>query len=299
MNLLEIQKDNKRPRKDGRLTDTTLRPLSCEISCSSNCDGSALWKCGGTSVMATVHGPIAPKQYQYENPNAAVVSIVIKSGSSNNASAGDIIYEREYEHFIKKQLLSCIRIVQYPRCVISITLQIINADGSILAASIHACLLALMDASIEMHYLPISVSCCICSDTKNNESYGEDGEEIYGMKLSSQKQIFLDPSNEEEHDSNASLTFVFSNKDHESINSDPDKVMHRTDDTLSDVQVPTFTSSTLLLLGCHTTAAMKISTKKVLDCWCKSSRAVRAIDAFIRLAIEQKVKRESQTVFSS
>lgn len=174
-------------RGDGR-SENTLRPLSCEFGTLQNCDGSAVWKSGQTSVLAAVHGPTAPRQSQYESSHGCIVSLVIKSGS------GGCIYDTEWESFLTQQLSACIVRESYPRCAISIVLQIINDDGSVLAAALHAAVSALIDATIEMKYLPTAITCYSRVKTLPNSVDGT---------------IALDPTNNEEESAQAVLLLVF------------------------------------------------------------------------------------------
>ena len=174
-------------RGEGR-SDNTLRPLSCEFGPLQNCDGSAIWKSGQTSVLAAVHGPTAPRQSQYESSHGCIVSLVIKSGS------GGSVYDAEWESFLTQQLYACIVRESYPRCVISIILQIVNDDGSVLAAALHASVSALMNATIEMKYLPTAMTCFSRFKASNSSVDGT---------------IALDPTNCEEESAQAVLLLVF------------------------------------------------------------------------------------------
>ena len=173
-------------RADGR-SDSTLRPLSCEFGTLQNCDGSAVWKSGQTSVLAAVHGPIAPRQSQNESSDGCIVSLVIKSGSGG-------AYDAEWESFLTQQLYACVVRESYPRCVISIILQIVNDDGSVLAAALHAAVSALLDANIEMKYLPTAVTCFGWSKATTNSANGI---------------VLLDPSIHEEESAQAVILLVF------------------------------------------------------------------------------------------
>jgi exosome complex component RRP46 len=240
-------------RSDGR-SENTLRPLSCELGSLKNCDGSAIWKSGHTSVLAAVHGPIAPRQVQHESSNSnggagALVSVVIKSGNAATTATTTSAYDPEWEAFLTQQLSACVVSENYPRSVISIVLQIVNADGSVLAVALHAAVSALMDAGIEMNWLPTAVTCCCYKDGSG------DGDTIR-----------LDPTVEEEQAAQAVLVLVFA--PNTNIGGDGN------------------------LLGCHTTASMRKSVVQVLNCCTTAARAVPAIQAFWRLAIE-KVTRET------
>jgi ribonuclease PH len=234
-----------------------LRPLSCELGCLQSCDGSALWKSGGggTSVLAAVHGPVAPRQQQQQQNGAAAaaasecqISVVIIQSSSSGGGDG---YHREWEVFLSRQLQGCVVTEKYPRSVVSVVLQILNADGSVLAAVLHAAVSALQDAGIDVKFLPTAVTCYV---TPN-------------------RTIRLDPSADEEQAAQAVLVLVLHPK--------------------------SVSSSDPLLLGCHTTSAMKLTTQQVLQCVTVAAKAVPAITAFWRLVVEQKVTREAQTLWSS
>lgn len=147
----------------------TLRPLSCELSTLHNCDGSAEWKSGKTNVLAAVHGPMAPRIAQYEDAAQCVVSVSIKT---MDGAVPD------WEIFIQRVLTACIRTQLYPRCVIAVTLQILHADGSELAALLHAAVSALLDASIDLHVLPVAVTVhppTLTLDPSNNNTLNGGG----------------------------------------------------------------------------------------------------------------------------
>lgn len=224
-------------RSDGR-SENTLRPLSCEFGCLQNCDGSAIWKSGETSVLAAVHGPVAPRQGQYESASGGIVTVVVKGDVNLNVA--------EWESLLTQQLSACIVLESYPRSIISVVLQIIEDDGSILAAALHSAVSALMDASIDMKYLPTAVTCCC------------DGSDVV-TSLTQAPSVKLDPTLEEEQSAQAVQVLIFCPK-------------HSCNDGI---------------VGCYTTASMRLSVATFLQCCDSASRAVSAIQAFWRLAIEK------------
>lgn len=141
-------------RRDGRAA-STLRPLSCELSTLKAADGSALWKSGATQVLATVHGPAAPRMLHHEQGDKAIVTVYIKSGVASNT------YEREWETILTEILSACILVNEYPRSVIQVVLQIIAVDGSVLSACLHAAISACVDATIAMKFLPVAATCLV------------------------------------------------------------------------------------------------------------------------------------------
>jgi ribonuclease PH len=229
-------------RADGRANEATLRPLACELSCLHRPDGSALWKSGSTHVLAAVYGPIAPQNMNNEE-DVGVVSVVIKSGMTDNSN-----YENEMGEFITKTLTSCIDVSIFPRCIIEVVLQIIQSDGSLLACLLHGAVAALMDAGIDLLYLPVATTCLVGSKSE---------------------PIRLDPTSIEEQEERDSSIIVLVNEQRK-----PDRI-----------------------LGSHTVGS-GTSLDDLLACLQIASKACSAIPAFWRLAIEQKLNRESQTLWS-
>lgn len=227
-------------RRDGR-SNGDLRQLSCELSSLQRADGSALWKCGSTHVLGAIYGPIAPQNMAKED-DKAIVTVLIKSGNSSEVTD-------EHKEFLTHTLSHCIDVAMYPRTVIQVVLQIIQSDGSLLAALLHAAVAALMDAGVDMMYLPSATTCLV---------------------FANQKSIWLDPmaAEEEEDNDNAIVTFVNNSRQ-------PNKV-----------------------LGSHTIGTSGISLDQFLACQQVAAKACPAVPTFWRLAIEQKVQRESQTLWA-
>jgi 3' exoribonuclease family, domain 1 len=262
-------------RPDGR-SENTIRPLSCEFGTLQNCDGSAVWKSGRTSVLVAVHGPVAPRQPQYESSTGCLVSVVIKS--NNNSMSTSSTYNTEWETFLTQQLTACIIRELYPRCVISVMVQILHDDGSVLATALHAAVSALLDATIEMKYLPTAVTCFrgynggggfgggAMGITTTTGSNSVNNNSNSGTPTTRMSAICLDPTFDEEQSASAVLVLVFVPKHVNNNKHDEDE----------------------LFIGCFTTtASMRQSTKALIQCGTSASSAVPAIQAFWRLAIEQ------------
>ena len=228
-------------RPDGRTSAGSLRPLACELSCLHRADGSALWKSGSTHVLAAVYGPIAPQVMSKER-DEAIVSVLIKSGNPNQATL-----EYEWGEFLTNILSSCIDCAAYPRTVVEVVLQIIQADGSILSCLLHAAVAALMDAGVDLLSLPVATTCLVSGKSS---------------------AVQLDPISAEEQEEETSVVVLVNE------NSQPDKI-----------------------LASHTVGS-DLSLDKLLSCVQVSARASPAVVAFWRLTVEQKVTRESQTLWS-
>jgi exosome complex component RRP46 len=230
-------------------TTAALRPLSCELSTLHNCDGSAEWKSGNTDVLAAVHGPIAPRINQHERADRCSVSVSIKRADGAVP---------DWEIFVQRVLASCIRTQQYPRCVISVTLQVLHADGSELAALIHAAVSALLDASIDLTVLPVAVT----------------------VHPSSMR---LDPSSRDigGGDTNV-VVFVFAGSTGAGGADSTTQILACTG---------LFGDATALPVGAGGVSGW-------LECCQRAERAVPAIRGFWRLVMEQKMDREANTLWA-
>jgi exosome complex component RRP46 len=204
--------------------------------------------------MAAIHGPLAPLNMNKEGEKA-IVSVVIKSGRQDKTSA----LEYEWGEFLCNVLSSCMDRDRYPRSVVEVVLQIIQGDGSLLSCLLHAAVAALMDAGVELLYLPVATTCLV-HDTLDPQSASSSS--------SSNSAIYLDPSGAEEEEGNTSILVLVNET------TQPDKI-----------------------LGSHT-IGHGLPLDKMLACVQVAAKACPAILAFWRLAVEQKVTRESQTLWS-
>ncbi|KAL3939491.1 MAG: hypothetical protein SGBAC_005797 [Bacillariaceae sp.] len=241
-------------RRDGR-SYGTLRQLSCELSSLQRADGSALWKSGSTHVLGAVYGPIAPMNMAKEQEES-IVTVLIKSGKSDEVTD-------EHKTFLTKILTNCVDVQKYPQTVVQVVLQIIQSDGSSLACLLHAAVAALMDAGVDLLYLPVATTCLVVMnhDEAATTSSGPTTASI----------IWLDPmaAEEQEDNDNAIVTLVNTSRQ-------PTKI-----------------------LGSHTIGTSGITLDQFLACQQVAAKACPAIPAFWRLAIDQKVQRESQTLWAN
>lgn len=275
-------------RPDGRTSHHTLRPLSCELSTLSQSDGSALWKSGATHVLASVHGPLAPRQPHWETDHT-LVSLLIKSGGLGASSSLGEQHHREWEDVLTKVVTGCLEASsQRQRCVVQIVLQIISADGSVLAACLHAALSALMDAGLELSYLPTAVTCRIINGSTVSSSSSS------SSSSSTSRCIQLDPTAEEEED----------NDDDDNINNygGGGTVVLFTNGSVDGDQETRTTTTSLhgtTILACHTSGNLHLTIPVLLQCCAAADQVRPALIAFWRLVMEQKVTREAQTLWSS
>lgn len=72
--------------------------------------------------------------------------------------------EKEYEQIIRQTFEPVIMAENFPRAVISIVVQVIEDNGSLLSVAINAVSLALMDAGVPMLAVVTSATCGMLAD---------------------------------------------------------------------------------------------------------------------------------------
>ncbi|KAJ5094602.1 Exosome non-catalytic core component [Penicillium angulare] len=146
-----------RLRLDGRRWNE-LRLLQAQISTNAASSGSSYLSMGNTSIMCSVHGPAEGRRGESSGSagsSGAVVDVNVNiagfagvdrkrrgGGSDKTSSRIAVILRSTFQSHLHTYL--------YPHSTISIHVSVISADGSILAAAINACTLALVDAGIPM-----------------------------------------------------------------------------------------------------------------------------------------------------
>eukprot|EP00571_Detonula_confervacea_P016562 CAMPEP_0172310456 /NCGR_PEP_ID=MMETSP1058-20130122/11494_1 /TAXON_ID=83371 /ORGANISM="Detonula confervacea, Strain CCMP 353" /LENGTH=309 /DNA_ID=CAMNT_0013023263 /DNA_START=52 /DNA_END=978 /DNA_ORIENTATION=- len=304
------------PRPQKQRAPTTLRPLSAELSSLSRSDGSASLVVGNTHVLCAVHGPMAPRISRWEKYDTGVVSVAFSRGlmansggggsasaSNNDAVAGDNdmtmttttanntlqshmksvpvppppglgATERELEYFLRDALSSCILLEKYPRCVIQVVIQVVQADGSVLGSAVNCAVLALMDAGVAMRGLPVAATCCVVM----NNYYAVVEKNEKESKKDNAATIWLDPTAEEESGEGHAIVVVVT--DMASSSSQENEG--------ADAGGGIITSFTF---------GAPLSLKGLLSSVESTTQSSAAMVAFMRLAIEQKVQREVQTLW--
>ncbi|KAF6254104.1 ribosomal protein S5 domain 2-type protein [Scenedesmus sp. NREL 46B-D3] len=141
----------------GRLPNQ-MRPLLSERAVLSRADGSAKWAQEGSAVLAAVHGPHQAGQRR-EDAEKAVVEVLFKP---RNGMAGPA--EREAEEMLRQLLEQVLLTAHHPRTLILVVVQVLQADGSLLAVAINAVCAALADAGLPMRSMFAGVCCAFGAD---------------------------------------------------------------------------------------------------------------------------------------
>jgi ribonuclease PH len=251
--------------------------------------------------LAAVYGPIAPRIPSQEKGDKAAVSVVIKSGnhnaaaasakstSSNASSSGTGMMEREWEQLLTNVLAACIDTKMYARTVVQVVLQVIQDDGAVLSACLHAAVAALMDAGVAMTSLPVATTFLIMSFPLEEQQQQGQQEQQQGQMISS---TLLDPTSEEELEPEASLLVLVTE------NERPERIL-ATHSSMAASCSRTQKTTTTIKNSNTTNTPAAVSLAVILSCAQAAAKATPAVVTFWRLAMEQRVTRESQTLWSS
>jgi len=143
-------------RIDGRKPDE-LRPIKIEAGVLYRADGSAYVEWGGNKVLAAVYGPreLLPKHMQ--DPTKAVVNARYNMASfsvEDRKRPGPDRRSIEISKVTSEALESVIFTELFPRAVIDINIEILDAEAGTRCAGITAAAVALADAGIPMRDIP-------------------------------------------------------------------------------------------------------------------------------------------------
>ncbi|KAL4173804.1 hypothetical protein KRP22_005751 [Phytophthora ramorum] len=145
-------------RQDGR-AGNELRPFASEQGALFRADGSARMSHGSSTVLAAVYGPGQARNWRGEKTDRATLDVCFKLEKGIMTSK-----EKEYEQVIRETFTPIVLTDCFPRAVISIVVQVIEDNGSLLAVAINAVSLALMDAGVPMTSVVTATSCGIFPD---------------------------------------------------------------------------------------------------------------------------------------
>ncbi|OXU18502.1 hypothetical protein TSAR_012052 [Trichomalopsis sarcophagae] len=136
-------------------SECSLRPLNCELNYLSVPDGSTMFMQGDTSVLAGVYGPVEAKLQKMFHNKATVEATFgpIKGPPS--------IDDRFVELYVRDTCEGAILTSLHPAATISINIQELQDCGGLLACSINAACLALINSSIAMKFTFAAVCCMI------------------------------------------------------------------------------------------------------------------------------------------
>jgi exosome complex component RRP41 len=150
--------DKKGLRLDGRKPDE-LRPVKLEVGVISNADGSAYIEHGKNKILAAVYGPreVHPKHLALQDRTVLKCRYHMAPFSvQERKSPAPSRREVELSKVIRECLEPALFMDYYPRTMIDVFIEVLQADGGTRCASITAAALALADSGIPMRDLVVA-----------------------------------------------------------------------------------------------------------------------------------------------
>ncbi|KAL0218485.1 hypothetical protein P9112_004138 [Eukaryota sp. TZLM1-RC] len=148
-------------RVDGRRS-LEVRNITFSLGSISNADGSVTYSQGNTKLLVSVFGP--KEASRRRDVLHDTVSVKVEFGQSLFAS-GEKRERRRSDRFSTELSMQIKSIVQnqviasrYPKSEIVVSIQLLQSDGSVLAAAINATTLALIDAGIAINDFIVACS---------------------------------------------------------------------------------------------------------------------------------------------
>jgi len=184
-------------RYDGRRFDQ-IRNINFKFGQHRQADGSVYYEQGCTKVLCAVYGPRQSRGRSADdlchiNCQFSLASFALKSKKKAQRSM-------EAGRLLEKTLKSVIDRAAYPRTRVDIFCEIIQGDGSHLAACINAACLALIDAGIPVKGIVSAVECGIvhghiCTDLNNLETRGNAPKIVVATLNGTRESIMMDYKN--------------------------------------------------------------------------------------------------------
>src|SRR5512136_2840660 len=150
--------DKKGLRLDGRKPDE-LRPLKLEVGVIPNANGSAYIEHGKNKILVGVYGPreVHPKHLSLQDRTVLKCRYHMAPFSvQERKSPAPSRREVELSKVIRESLEPAVFVEYYPRTMIDVIIEVLQADGGTRCASITAAALALADSGIPMRDLVVS-----------------------------------------------------------------------------------------------------------------------------------------------
>ena len=147
-------------RLDGRKPDE-MRPIRIELGVLKNADGSAIFEMGNTKVIAAVYGPREMHPRHLALPDRAVLRVryhMTPFSTDKRKNPAPSRREIELSKVIREALESTILVELFPRTVIDIFMEVLQADAGTRLVSLMSASMALADAGIPMRDLIAGVA---------------------------------------------------------------------------------------------------------------------------------------------
>ncbi|RLF65030.1 MAG: exosome complex exonuclease Rrp41 [Thermoplasmata archaeon] len=153
---MDLIKDGK--RIDGRAPDE-LRPIKIEAGPLYRADGSCYLEWGGNKIMAAVYGPKEAVPRHIQDSTKAVINARYNMASfsvEDRKRPGPDRRSQEISKITAEALENVILTEMFPRAVIDVNIEVLDADAGTRCAGITAAAVALADAGIPMRDIPVA-----------------------------------------------------------------------------------------------------------------------------------------------
>ncbi|VDN20897.1 unnamed protein product [Gongylonema pulchrum] len=165
-------------RQDGRRPHQ-IRNLNYNLGICSQADGSAYLEQGNTKVLCAVYGPQEARQRGRVLEDRCIINCqysmaTFSTNERKERPRGDR-RSLEFARLMEKAFEAAVLTQNYPRSQIDIFCELLQADGSHLAACVNAGTLALADAGVPLRGLVAAASCACapggipCVDVSSRE----------------------------------------------------------------------------------------------------------------------------------
>ncbi len=154
-------------RLDGRAPDE-LRPLKIEAGILERADGSAYVELGANKVLAAVYGPREMHPRHHQQPDTAVLRCrynMAPFSVDERKRPGPDRRSIEISKVTREALEPVVFLKLYPRSVIDIFIEILQAGAGTRTAGITAAAVALADAGVPMRDMVSSIAVGKVDDT--------------------------------------------------------------------------------------------------------------------------------------
>ncbi|NIA10232.1 MAG: exosome complex exonuclease Rrp41 [Nitrospiraceae bacterium] len=153
---MDLIKDGK--RLDGRAPDE-LRPIKIEAGPLYRADGSCYLEWGRNKVMAAVYGPKEALPRHIQDSTKAVVNARYNMASfsvEDRKRPGPDRRSQEISKITSEALENVILTEMFPRAMIDVCIEVLDAEAGTRCAGITAAAVALADAGIPMRDIPVA-----------------------------------------------------------------------------------------------------------------------------------------------
>jgi len=138
-----------------------LRPIIAKAGVLKNAEGSGFFAFGNTQAIASVYGPKEVYPRFMEEPERAIIKTVYAMApfsTTERNKPGPSRRTIEISFVIRQALEPVLFLEEFPKTMINIYIEVMQADASTRCAAINAASIALADAGIPMRDLVASCS---------------------------------------------------------------------------------------------------------------------------------------------